>query len=427
MSTTREQPTPQEITDDAILSAYSATFQPDFYDPNDPQPTFPYEKKKLKNALDSRFVQVTSFFGLPNDIDLSVWDPKLTWEQLGLNFVGWNEKRPTSWNIIKVPFYVAWHLIAVPVKTALNIVRLGTEFFPSAIANLLYAVSVDESKIIKNIDDIKTNKLGTKVPYYARGLHSFLSVATFALSLPFFAWAFVGRAITSPIHGMRTAFRLGDVIAGAKDPEASKFRKDLGKTIGDALAIVSALITGAAYAAAIVFASPILITQLPEAAMPWIAAKLLPAVANIGLPLLTTMTAACISGIAAIATAVKLKLKSEKPDAEDSYTYESASQSDSDNDDRLEENIVSSNAVLHQGLASQNAEVDYPSEGKEEYSQSEESNGHGKEEVTNDDRTLMDLTYSELAKNCGFHKGRNDGQKSEVSTQLDGARPRSKQ
>lgn len=201
---------------------------------------------RLRNYLFHPVTMLTSFLGLPNYRFLYERTP--TVENILLNFVGWKPEVSTAKKVIngfKVLPIMAWHTINIIPKLLLNVVKLVTEFLPLALAKIVdekrndLAASIASQKQISK----KSRRQSAKL---------FFSQVGFGIySLGFYLLRtvhFIGRAVTSPINGMRGAYALGKNL----------FKKDkktplIGKVVGGALALLSLAITTVAY----VFAFPI--------------------------------------------------------------------------------------------------------------------------------------------------------------------------
>ncbi|STX29576.1 Uncharacterised protein [Legionella beliardensis] len=207
------------------------------------------EQKQFKEKYyDSPITHVTTFLGLPNQCPTGV---SQSWSNIAKNFIGWQDNKTTgrmAYNIAKMPLVVPWNLTMAVLKTALNIVKLGTEFLPRAIADSCSKGRRYASDKLKG----KNLSTGAKVGYGA--LYGLAILGQIVSECVYFA----GQALTSPIKGVRSAWKLGEKIAG----------KGIGgKLLGGVLATLSIAVTVTAYAflwpLAVKTLGPVILSKMP--------------------------------------------------------------------------------------------------------------------------------------------------------------------
>lgn len=146
-----------------------------------------------------------SFFKLPNqwhyNEELSAW-------KIFKNFLGWQDYK-NGWrnifNILKMPFALTFNIVMAVLGTAHNIVRLATEFLPLLGKNIFRHDEKQLNTMLKNMDKNKNDPANSFRPVI-----NFLSFLANLLKKVFMGVHFTGRAITSPIKGVMSAWKSTD-------------------------------------------------------------------------------------------------------------------------------------------------------------------------------------------------------------------------
>lgn len=193
-------------------------------------------------------IRVLTFLGLP--VRARIRTPVATHEtpqniqKLLLNFIGWPDnpwaEMSNGRRVLAVATaFVAlpWHVITMPLKFIQNIAKLVTEFLPRSASIYL----MEQSKNIK-----KQLSSGAK----------FLSGVLAGLSYAAYAIFFIGRAMTSPIQGVRQAYHQNDIRSG-------EFEKPLPAPARVFLAGLSAALTITAYSLLLPIILPLIIAKVP--------------------------------------------------------------------------------------------------------------------------------------------------------------------
>lgn len=297
----RTSNTREEITNYVLLKAWAQTFPSDLYDPITEEYKGQVIPSKVEAEKDeetrknrarlivksqrynrSPFTLATSFFGLPN----SYSNANHSWGMLLLkNLTGWNDKDSPVYNLFFSPLFLVKNLTVSVYKTVLNIAKLFTEFLPQAAVNLLEAVAKDAQ--FSEFHAKRNNKPTTG--------YSLLYAAAMTGSVLFQAVGFVGRAITSPIQGVRRALQIGERVEEALGKSLGS--KIAGIVVGSFLAGISLAITGIAMTFAVKFFAPAIVAKLHS--IPWLNLVLTKATHTLGLD----------QAAAAITSAISLKLE----------------------------------------------------------------------------------------------------------------------
>lgn len=225
----------------------------------------------------------TSFLGIPN----SKLEEKQSLKNIGKNLIGWPKSDASMgkkiFRGILAPVTLAWNLLMVPLKLTINTAKLVTEFLPAYGSKLALKASLQAERKIKNIINVPT-KLKAKLI----GARAAVYICETLL--------FIGRAVTSPIKGIRTGINLGNRLGSEtvmeNDAESNlqiEVRKNTkrGRILGVTLAITSGLITAAVYsvlfplgikflAANVVPALPSAVTSIVSTAVKFAAPVLTP-------------------------------------------------------------------------------------------------------------------------------------------------------
>lgn len=219
---------------------------------------------------------IASFFGIPNrlrlkddkvkdakikdETDGTIFDPirSLTLKSAALNLIDWPQGSEWQYSlniprwlnisllILKSIVYGAWNFAQILPALAKNIIKLGTEFIPSVLAETCF-YGIKTCLEMLNKPETSFAKKVLLVPA--------MGIAALAF-IPFKAAHIVGRAITSPINSMYAAYAFGGkvvdffankLIPGIKNGEQEGKVRLAKKIIGGAFAVFSAALTVVAY------------------------------------------------------------------------------------------------------------------------------------------------------------------------------------
>ncbi len=225
----------------ATRTAFFAVFPPDIYDPvtgkftsgirGDLNEAGQEEALRAEQVLEDSTFYWTSFFGIPNRIVFSDTSDQLNGWKIFKNLFGWHrDDSPKYQKILNYTLVVPgikflWNGVRIIGSTAWNTVKLFTEFLPRVIETSSFYGYV----LLKEKSD-HTNNNALKALFFTA--MAFLVVGYYVSKV----WRLMGRAVTSPGISMRVAWKTGKELGGFA-----------GKFVGALTAVVSSLITIAAY------------------------------------------------------------------------------------------------------------------------------------------------------------------------------------
>lgn len=209
---------------DFLKLAFQATYYPVGYDSvnktfSDGQPLSVNTPEAA--YMDHPVTMVTSFIGLPNR---KPQDNQQSLQNIFDNFVGWQPHAENSkrriFNNIKAFFAIVWHLITLLPRLVTNCVKLVTEFLPRALAGLSrFAVAKLAEEIASLYEALNKREeanfpVSHLAPYYV-GIYilRFFSLLSSLSEVIFSVGAFIGTALTSPIHGVMSSVKNGSAAA----------------------------------------------------------------------------------------------------------------------------------------------------------------------------------------------------------------------
>lgn len=252
------------------------------------------------------FRMALSFLGIPNrirtsDLELiSSCDPDTDspvhsfknniYKNTLKNYIDWPDKTPSNakelaFHIAKAVALFTWNTITFLPKLAVNILKLATEYVPYVLSELC-------NEAAKKCEAIFNETKSTPVKLLAG---AGIALASIGYGI-FGGIRLVGRAITSPIFSMRSAYEYGASHFKNKNGTPSI----LGRVIGVALAAVSMAVTIAAY----IVLFPLAIKAVAVVA-PQIAVAIVPVVSKIA-PFMNSVGTAIHAGVAAVFNALSV-------------------------------------------------------------------------------------------------------------------------
>ena len=252
-----------------FISTYTMVYSPDGFDPV-------LKKLNGKNIQHGRAIDfyyhpltlITSFLGLPNgnptihdDVDENTSVQSIG--NLFWRLLSWDDNQAIGLNVLRAPIAAAFHLLMVIPKFIVNIAKLITEFLPTLASQIA-------GKIARNIGIQLERQVNREEKNYAAIIGwGALYGATKTIEFAFKTMNFVGRAITSPILNMRSAWYGGDQL-GHWLADQLGAGKNTKKIIRAVMANTFSLFTGALTVAIYAIAAPIgakiaLGTILPQA------------------------------------------------------------------------------------------------------------------------------------------------------------------
>ena len=264
--------------------------------------------------------RVTSFLGLPNRAHHGSFGlpTKPSWANIGKNFIGWRDDASILLNVLLIPVMVPLNIVSTPIKFAVNILKLLTEFLPQVVgescalaaAKILHKQGeiLEEAKEANQLKEGMANKDLNKSGLGNAAINILLSSVFYGLK--FGAWlaklaCLAGRAITSPFKSARETYNWG-----ARDDDGW-----LGRTKGVLAATVTLAFSSMVYAILFPFTANIIFTNILPAVLPhiptaityaaaWLARAVTPVLTAIGTPFTPALTAiGKLFGIAAASPA----------------------------------------------------------------------------------------------------------------------------
>lgn len=174
--------------------------------------TYPYSGLGTDSApnaflMSQPLIAITSFFNFPNQTKGGLFE-KLTFAQLGKNFIGWNDKSSTLANFLRPLIFIPLNITRVVLGTALNTVKIVTEFLPRLLEN---ETKLAAYKLLYRITD-KKRPLSTF--WRITGELVFESILT--AHIAFKTVRLLGSAITSPVNNLKAARDAGEDLGGKK-------------------------------------------------------------------------------------------------------------------------------------------------------------------------------------------------------------------
>lgn len=196
---------------------YDTTYPPDGFDEINKKacgkPYSGFESKVLKDYRNHPLTHLSTWLGLPNS---PIIDP--SWQNIFYNFIGgrfWKINIPFEKKVvmgIRAPFVFTLNLLRIPIKIAVNIAKLGTEFLPLLLSETIF-----------NIRNIVINKIANEVskrPDHLtfKMLGKSAEILSYVIFSPAYALKFLyfmGRSLTSPLSNVQAAWAWGQKTFGA--------------------------------------------------------------------------------------------------------------------------------------------------------------------------------------------------------------------
>ncbi len=234
--------------------------------------------RKLQHAFQrqsfSTGLLIASFFGLPTRTQQTAagdQEPQLTFSlpQLLKNMFGvwdsssdWSEKK--IWEFVlfipfKFPILFAFKLLGIILKTAVNIVKLFTEFLPQIITNIIATGFFNATEKLRFI---ASKNIHPAMKFFQLFGFGIVTVGLGLVNYTCRILTLILRAATSPEKSARMAYAAGReyrIIGGRSEDEFEAFSKILGLLF----ASVSILMTVAVWTLTLPLVIGVLMTYLP--------------------------------------------------------------------------------------------------------------------------------------------------------------------
>ncbi len=194
----------------AFSRAWHGVYPISGFDPNNIQPPeFPSFNEEgednllslddAENLITRPGIRLLTFLGLPVRARKHTATGEGYARKLLLNFIGWPDIPFDKMSNVRKGLAVAtafialpWHLITMPLKFIQNIAKLATEFLPRLASEYFF----NQARTLRG--------QGKSLP---GGVFAALGYVTYALY-------FIGRAVTSPIQGVRQAYNQNEMASG---------------------------------------------------------------------------------------------------------------------------------------------------------------------------------------------------------------------